>query len=92
MRNMVNKKNWKDFRETGLLLFINQILHVFGWAIVFDYESYDEEKDEGVIKDVYPARVSFRGFDNNSVSESYIKISKYLKKNIEKLDKEAKDE
>jgi hypothetical protein len=32
----MTKKEWSEFRSTGLLLFINQILHVFGWAIVFE--------------------------------------------------------
>ena len=81
---MVNKKSWSEFRETGLLLFINQILHVFGWSIVFEIE--DDE-----VKGVYPARVGFRGFDNEDVSESYLKISKFLDKNSAELLKEAED-
>jgi len=80
---MVTKKEWGEFRNTGLLLFINQILHVFGWAIVF-------EIDEEIIKSVYPARVKFRGFDNDSVSECYSKITDYLKDNIEELSNESK--
>lgn len=80
---MVTKKEWSEFRSTGLLLFINQILHVFGWAIVF-------EMDGEILKSVYPARVKFRGFSNDSVTESYAKISDYLKENIEELANEAK--
>jgi len=80
---MVTRKEWSEFRSTGLLLFINQILHVFGWAIVFDIE-----KDTGNIKSVFPARVHFRGFDNEDVSESYKNISKYLKENIEDISKD----
>lgn len=75
---MVTKKDWSEFRSTGLLLFINQILHVFGWAIVFEM---DGEK----VKDVYPARVKFRGFDNESVSEEYIKITEYMNNNASEL-------
>jgi len=75
---MITKKDWSEFRSTGLLLFINQILHVFGWAIVFDI-------DNGEIKSVYPARVKFRGFDNDRVSKSYQKISKYMKDNASEL-------
>jgi len=70
---MVTKKTWDDFRSTGLVLFINQILHAFGWAIVFEID--DESKK---ITDVFPARVKFRGFDNDSVSESYKKITEYI--------------
>ena len=79
---MVNKKEWSEFRSTGLLLFINQILHVFGWAIVFDMDG-----DE--VKSVYPARVKYRGFDHKSVGESYQKITEYVKENISDLSSEA---
>lgn len=89
--NMVTRKEWKEFRKTGLLLFINQILHVFGWAIVFDFDTYDKEKDDGVLKDGYPARVKFRGFDNKSVSKSYIQITEYMKENVNALLEESKD-
>lgn len=75
---MITKKEWSEFRNTGLLLFINQILHVFGWSIVFDM-------DKNEVKSVYPARVKFRGFDNESVSKSYQKISEYMKNNASEL-------
>lgn len=79
---MVEKKSWEEFRKSGLLLFINQILHVFGWAIVFEIV-------EDKVINVYPARVKFRGFDSQSVSESYVEITKYLKENIKDLEEEA---
>jgi len=79
---MVTKKEWSEFRSTGLLLFINQILHVFGWAIVFDMDG-----DE--VKSVYPARVKCRGFNNDSVSKSYQKISEYMRDNVVELLNEA---
>ena len=82
---MVKKKSWSEFHKTGLLLFINQILHVFGWAIVFEVEN-----DE--IKCVYPARTKFRGFETKLVSESYLKISKYMNKNSGELMKESRNE
>ena len=81
---MVIKKSWKEFQETGLLLYINQVLHVFGWAIVIEI---DDEK----IINCYPARVKFRGFDKKNVVESYIKISKYMNENSEELLEESKN-
>ena len=75
---MVDKKSWEEFRDTGLVLIINQILHIFGWAIVFEVENNE-------VKNVYPARVKFRGFDNDSTDESYKKVSEYLKRNIKEL-------
>lgn len=85
MKNMVNKMTWDEFRDTGLLLFINQILHVFGWSIVVEIDG------NGVTRNAFPARVKFRGFDDLSVSDSYVKISKYLGKNIKDLIKESKE-
>ena len=76
---MVTKKNWNEFRKTGLLLLVNQFLHIFGWAIVVDYDKdYDKETDDGTVLSVYPARVKFRGFDNKSTEKAYQKISQYM--------------
>ena len=86
----VTKKTWNEFRKTGLLLLVNQFLHLFGWAIVFDFETFNKKKDTGKIKEVYPARVKFRGFDPVTVGKSYIKITNYLKKNVDKLLTECK--
>lgn len=77
-----NKRTWEEFRATGLLWFINTILHMFGWAIVVNIEH------EEVI-DVYPARVEFRGFSESSNTKGYINVTKYLKENIDTLLEEA---
>lgn len=74
----------EEFREIGLLWFINTILHIFGWAICCEI---DNEK----ILNVYPARVKFRGFDNKTTSEGCEKVTEYLKENIDELLEETKD-
>ena len=81
---MVTEKSWEEFRKNGLLLFINQILHIFGWAIVFEYD----DETQNLIK-VYPARVKFRGFDNKNVSVAYQDLSKYMKDNASILYEES---
>ena len=81
---MLEKKSWEEFRETGLLLYINQILHVFGWAITYEY------KNKKLVT-VIPVRCKYRGFSGKCVSESYSKITKYLNKNIKKLLKESNE-
>lgn len=81
---MVEEKSWKEFKESGLLWFINQTLHLFGWALVMEY-------NEGQINRVYPARVKFRGFDEKTNTDGYKKVSTYLKDNIEELEKEANE-
>lgn len=82
---MVDKKTWKEFRESGILWWINMILHIFGWAIVVNVE------DSGEVTEAYPARVKFRGFDEKNNTVGYIKVSEYLKKNIVEIEKESKE-
>jgi hypothetical protein len=60
------------------------ILHTFGWAIVVDME-------DGKIISAYPARVKFRGFGEKNNTEGYIKVSQFMKDNIDELLNEAKD-
>ncbi len=81
---MVSKRSWDEFRNTGLLLIINQILHAFGWAIVIEL---DEKFTE--IINCYPARVKFRGFSEDVTEASYKRIGEYLKKNANDIYEET---
>lgn len=83
--NTINKKSWKQFKDSGLLWFVNSILHVFGWAIVLEVE------DDGSIVNAYPARVTFRGFAEKSNTDGYIKLSQYMKENADILLEESKN-
>jgi len=76
---MTERKTGKEFRETGLLWFINTILHLFGWAICWDTET-----DE-----LYAARCKFRGFTEDNNDKGYQMVSEYLKNNIEVILKET---
>ena len=82
----VKRKSWKEFRESGLLWWMNHILHTFGWAIV-----YDNLDENGEPVTVYPARVRYRGFYEKVNTNGFIKVSKYLKENAEELLKEAEE-
>lgn len=82
---MITKKSWQEFRESGLLWWINMILHTFGWAIVV----YVEE--DGTISDAHPARVKYRGFAEEYNTEGYQKVSCHLKEIAEVLEQEAKE-
>jgi len=82
----VTPMKWQDFRDTGLVVVINQILHIFGWAIVFEVEVGSD-----VIKSVYPARVKFRGFSVDSTERAYKKISQYMVDNATVLNDEAQE-
>jgi len=83
---MVKEKSWQEFRNTGLVLFINQILHVFGWALTF------ETDEKGNAIRCYPGRVKFRGFSNDLVDINYKKIAKYMHENSKELMKEAMED
>jgi hypothetical protein len=79
---MVDKKHWEEFHKTGLFWLINSILHVFGWAIVYEIE-------EDQIKRVYPARVKYRGFSPEVQEQAHKMIADYLSENIVELKEET---
>lgn len=85
-KDCVKGKSWKEFRSTGLLLIINQLLHIFGWAIVM------QTNDEGDVVNCFPARVKFRGFSNEDTSEAYLNISDYMEANASILKQEAQED
>lgn len=45
--NEVKEKSWEEFRDSGLLWWVNIMLHMFGWAIVYEMEN-------GEVKRVIP--------------------------------------
>ena len=81
----ITKKTWKEFRDNGLLFVTNQMLHTFGYALIYNFD------DDGNVLEVYPARTKFRGFGDKQIEEGYKKISKYIKDNAEELEKEANE-
>lgn len=82
---MMERKSWEEFRNSGMLWWINMILHTFGWTIAMDVE------DDGSVSKVYPARVKFRGFTEQINSDGYIKVSNYLKDNADDLVEESEE-
>lgn len=82
----MEKKSWNEFMKSGLFTFTNSFLHIFGWAIVIE-----KHIGTNIVKDVYPARVKFRGFKEETNTEMYQKISEYMVKNANELEKEAKE-
>lgn len=66
--------SWDDFRACGLLWFVNRTLHVFGWALVCSID------DSGRTIHAYPARVSYRGFNEDVDAEGYAKVEAMLKR------------
>lgn len=78
--NLTERKSWDSFRDTGLLWWINRTLHLFGWAIIFDYEK-DLATGQKKLVDVYPARCHYRGFSTQDDTNGFIVLSKYCREN-----------
>ncbi|RQO78090.1 hypothetical protein DBR40_09070 [Pedobacter sp. KBW01] len=83
LKENIESKTWSEFRETGLFLFINSILHAFGWVIVIEWKD-----GKGIA--AYPARTKFRGFDNSATDEAHKKIANYLAENANNFPEEIK--
>jgi len=83
MNENMTRKTWEEFRESGLLWWANKTLHMFGWALVFEYDDFDRLT-------VRPCRVKYRGFGEKADTIGYRKVSEYLKENIDELVDEAR--
>jgi len=79
---MIKVISAKEFRESGMLWYINQQLHMFGMALVVNIE-------EDTLK---PAFCRFRGFSTGCNEDGYEKVTKYLKDNIESIGKDLEDD
>jgi len=83
-KQMVTEATWAEFRENGLLWWINRILLTFGLAIVCEI---DEET--GAFIRAYPARVRFRCFDEVAESDGFTKVTHYLASVVDELEEEV---
>lgn len=79
----VERKSWDEFRKTGLFMFVNTILHAFGWALCVNVENANTENEKVI--DCFPARVKFRGFSEDDQDEMHKKIGEYLANNSQQL-------
>lgn len=79
---MLERKTWEEFRNSGLLWWVNRTLHLFGWAIVVNFN------DAGELVEAYPARCHFRGFHTDSETEGFEKLTKHIKENIDEIEKD----
>lgn len=82
MERNIEVKEVSEFRESGMLWFVNRILHSVGWVIIIDYD----EKDNMILR---PARTKFRGFSEESEAKGYKNFAKYLKENSEEIYKDT---
>ena len=69
MGKMIIKKDWQEFRQSGLLWAVNSFLHMFGWAI-----SVNVDMETGKVLEAYPSRCHFRGFGEEQNTQGYTRI------------------
>jgi hypothetical protein len=72
-------RGWQEFREAGLLWWVNRSLHLFGWAIVV------EEGANGAITGAYPTRVWFRGFGKDREELGFQQLTRHLSETVPEL-------
>lgn len=78
---MVKYITVQELRESGLLWFINTILHAFGIAITVNTET-------GELK---AAIVKFRGFNPDTNDLGYLRLTEYMRDNAAELRKDCDD-
>ena len=70
----------KAFINTGLLWFVNRMLHAFGFAI-----AYDEDEATGAVEGFYVCRTSFRGYEPEIEDEGYERVARYMRDKASEL-------
>lgn len=68
--NASHSAGWGEFRDSGLLWFVNTTLHAFGRVIVLT------EDDNGVVTDVEFRHTDWRGFSEQTQASGYERLAK----------------
>lgn len=82
---MIEIKDWKEFKDSGLLWYANLFLHAFGWCLLV------EQDDDGNVIAGVPARTDLRGFSTDINDAGYLKLTEWIKDHINELDKDVED-
>lgn len=77
MSNYYDARTWTEFMNSGMLWFVNRILHVFGWVIVAELDSV------GCVKNAWPAKTNVLGFDINYDETSRYKFLTHVRETME---------
>ncbi len=85
----LSKRDWLEFRKSGLLFIVNQFLHIFGWCIVFQYLDETKDPEDMEPTNVFVARTTFRGFGEEAQDRGYKAVTKYMVDNATKLLKDC---
>ncbi len=80
---MTQERSWEEFRQAGLLWFVNRFLHIWGWALVAEFEVEDGQPK--TLNRVYPARCAFRGFSEESEERGFTRLRNWMRANADDL-------
>ena len=78
-KKMIEEMSLKEFRDSGLLWYINQQLHLFGVALTVEIDDNNEPTR------IYPAKCKFRGFSEEVNTNGYKKVTNYLNQHSDEL-------
>ncbi len=68
----MKQESYEKFGSTGLLVFVNIFLNIFGWALSF------VENDKKEILGIVPVRVKTRGFTEETNSIAYQQVTQLM--------------
>lgn len=68
----MKRTTWEEFYQSGMLWWINTMLHIFGWSIVVETNREDEAVD------AWPSRTEWRGFPKVTNDTNYERIDRFL--------------
>lgn len=80
---MIEEIKIEDFQDSGLLWMVNQQLHLFGMALVVEYD------EDLKAKRMYPAKCKFRGFAEGDNDKGYKRVTEYMIQNASDLIKDC---
>lgn len=80
----LDQRSWDEFRSSGMLFFVNTLLHFMGWAITVNVK-------DGKVTGVFPARTRFRGFTYTDQTEQHYNVARYLRDNAPNFPTEVLD-
>jgi hypothetical protein len=78
------EKTWEEFQKAGLLWWVNRVLHLFGWVIVFETGK--------TVKRVFPVRCTYRGFEQLTEEGGFIALTEHLHETVPQLLREVHDD
>ena len=80
----IEERSWEEFQETGMLWWVNRILHLFGWCIVVEMD------EKGKVGKAYPARCNYRGFPRDAEESGFARLTEHLHTEMPKMIRDTK--